>query len=140
MMMTMIKNIQKIGEYEMENVKVPELEPRIINLTPHDIHVVDKDGEVHVFAKAENPARCFEELVETSQVGNFQLTVKQMGAIQGLPDKVGAGLGIYFVVSRVVYEQAIKLGRDCSDLLIPGDAVRDDNGRIIGSVGFSKLP
>ena len=123
----------------MENIKVPELEPRIINLTAYDIHVVDKDGDVHVFAKAENPARCSSELVGTDHVGNFQLTIKQMGAIQGLPNKTGAGLGIFFVVSRLVYEQAIKQGRDCSDLLIPGDAIRDDNGRIIGSVGFSKL-
>ena len=120
-------------------MKVQELEPRIINLTPYDIHVVDRDGEVHVFAKAENPARCSEEIAETSFVGNFQLTVKQMGTIKGLPNSTGAGLGIFFVVSRVVYEQAIKSGRDCSDLLIPGDAIRDDNGRIIGSVGFSKL-
>jgi hypothetical protein len=54
-----------------------------------------------------------------------------MGEVMNLPP---VEIGVLLIVSRVVYEAADKR----SDLRIPGPAVRDGNGAVIGARGISR--
>lgn len=55
------------------------------------------------------------------------------GQVVGLPAPES---GIYHVVSVIVAEAAVDAGRTIDDLLVPGDQVRDDKGRIVGCRGL----
>ena len=54
------------------------------------------------------------------------------GAVEGLPDPEE---GVVWIVSRVVAEAA----KERDDLLVTDDAVRDDQGRIIGCRALARI-
>jgi len=57
------------------------------------------------------------------------------GGIVGLPDPQP---NVWHVVSVIVAEAAVDSGRGADDLLVPGDQVRDNDGRIVGCRGLCR--
>ena len=55
------------------------------------------------------------------------------GQVVGLPEPMS---GVYHIVSVIVAEAAVDAGRTIDDLLVPGDQIRDDRGRIVGCRGL----
>ena len=55
------------------------------------------------------------------------------GQVVGLPVPEP---GVFHVVSVIVAEAAVDAGRTIDDLLVPGDQVRDERGRIVGCRGL----
>jgi len=118
----------------------------IINLTPHDVVVVDKEEKtLATFPRSEKPARCVvsNEIVAYDDNGDdrgtlFPFFKTVFGAVENLPpsdDVNGIFTKRYYIVSRIVAEAAE--GRD--DLLVPTVIVRDKDGRVIGCMGFSLI-
>ena len=104
----------------------------IINLTPHDVIVVDDNGNtVKVFPKSKSPARCSVNREVIGDVDGYPLYKSVFGAVENLP---APERGTYYVVSRLVAEATER-----DDLLVPDDTVRDEAGHIIGCRGFSRL-
>ena len=104
----------------------------IVNLTPHDVIVVDENGNtIKVFPKSKTPTRCSVSREVIGKVGGYPLYKSVFGAVENLPTPKK---GRFYIVSRLVAE-AVKR----NDLLIPDDTVRDNEGRIIGCRGFSRL-
>jgi len=107
---------------------------RLINLTPHEITLVGSEGEVIAsLPPSGTVARC-KEVVET--IGHltingkeFPLIVKRLGEVENLPEPQE---GTRFIVSLAVAKAAKR-----DDLLVPGQAVRDEKGRIIGTAAFA---
>lgn len=110
---------------------------RLINLTPHDINIV-RDGEVILtIPRSGVVARC-EEVVEdlgsllTDEGIKIPIIRKTLGKVENLPEPKE---GTRYIVSLAVAKAAV--GRD--DLLVPGQAVRDEQGRIIGTSALAKV-
>lgn len=118
----------------------------IINRTPHDIHVLAPDAPASGRPLITLPAAPRGEVarveVTTSHIDGRVSTIDgvavpigraQWGQVVGLPPPEA---GVHHVVSVIVVEAAIDAGREAHDLLVPGDQVRDDRGRIVGCRGL----
>lgn len=103
----------------------------IVNLTPHALNLMPEgpDGPTVTIPPSGLVARCATSRVQvdTITVDGIAIPVNrtQFGAVTGLPDPQPDTI---FVVSALV-AQAVP---DRQDVYITDDAVRDDQGRIIG--------
>ncbi len=107
---------------------------RLINLTPHEITLVGSEGEVIAsLPPSGQVARCKEvtEVVDHLTINGkqFPVIVKRLGEVENLPEPQE---GVRYVVSLAVAKAAKR-----DDLLVPGKAVRDEKGRIIGTSAFA---
>lgn len=109
---------------------------QLLNCTPHPLHVECADGRLLILAPEPTPARCAqtEQSAGTLASGGYDvaLTRQAFGAVEGLPEPRPH---VRLVVSRLVAEACPE--RD--DLLLPGPAIRDETGRIVGCRGLSVL-
>jgi len=105
---------------------------RIVNLTPHALNLMSEgpDGPTVTIPPSGQVARCATSRVQvgTVTVDGIAIPVNrtQFGAVTGLPDPQPDTI---YIVSAVV-AQAVP---DRPDVFIVDDAVRDDQGRIIGA-------
>ena len=106
----------------------------IINLTPHDITVVNtKDNTKKVIPRSGKIARCEQIEDLTGNVDGIKLYKTNMGKVIDLPERSKDTL---YIVSMIV-AQAVKNKRD--DVIIPFGLVRDEKGVIIGCQGFARI-
>ena len=117
---------------------------KLVNLTPHTIVLVGPDGAPALtvapsgtIARATEDAQVSRTAAVSPDVGDaVEVDVVDVAytAVEGLPP-VGpsdpATLTCY-VVSSVVAQACYALGRPTHDLLVPGQQVRDAEGRIVG--------
>ena len=99
-----------------------------INATPHDITIVLTDGSTRIFPKSGNIARVAQTSAVIETVDGISISTVDFGAVTGLPD---AASGVRIIVSALVKSAALR-----SDLVSPGELVRDGNGVVIGAKGF----
>ncbi len=113
-------------------------ETTLINMTPHDVVVLDENGaEVLRVAPQEQPARLVEVRGATTTLRCRDTNVPVVGlgyldVVLNLPDPKD---GVKYIVSRVT-AQGIP-PRD--DLLFPIDEVRDAANQIIGCRAFGSF-
>ena len=104
----------------------------IVNLTPHALNLMPEgpDGPTVTIPPSGQVARCATSRVQVDTVTVDGITVPvnrtELGAVTGLPDPQPDTI---FIVSAVV-AQAVP---NRPDVFIVDDAVRDDQGRIIGA-------
>ncbi len=119
----------------MERIKVK----KIINLTPHEITLLDENGnEILMLPPAEKPARATvkNERVGVVGVGGVEIPLNGMkveGETENLPEPKE---GVIFIVSLLVCRANPHRG----DLFIVDELVRDKNGRILGAKALSRNP
>lgn len=124
-----ISNIYSIYMVLGKLVKPKEI--NIVNLTPHDVKVFSEDGETVL---AEYPATGESVRVETKTeiVGNVNgvpVSTQKYGDVIGLPKQKP---NTVYLVSLVV-QMAVKSDDLLSPDTSPKGAVRDNQGRIIGT-------
>ena len=102
---------------------------KILNFTPHALNVVGLDGSVTTFPSV-GVARVATSTVSVTPINGFGVVATAFADVAGLPDPVS---GTYFVVSRLVLSACP--GR--TDLLCPGELIRDVDGNVVGCKGFS---
>ena len=113
---------------------------KFVNLTPHEI-VIMQEGKGNIYIPASGVvARCKQETrilspIVTAEGISIPCGINSYGDIEGLPK---AELGTYFITSSLVAQAAWALGRE--DVLCPLQAVRDSEGRIIGTTGLAMPP
>ncbi len=99
-----------------------------INLLPHAINLpglaIPPSGIV---------ARCAEATLYQAPIEGVPIVIKKYGAVTGLPDPVP---GTWYIVSLLLRQAC----SDREDLLSPGDAVRDEAGRIVGCANLVRNP
>jgi len=105
----------------------------LVNLTPHPLSLRQADGSTLDLPPSGTIAR----VASTDQVVGLieGLPLHQMvlgQEVQGLPPPQE---GTYYVVSLVAAQAAKAQGR--WDVLAPGPAIRDEQGRVIGADGLS---
>ena len=101
----------------------------ILNFTPHALNVVDLDGNVTTFPSV-GVARVATSTKTLDPINGFGVVATAFADVAGLPDPQD---GTYCVVSRLVFSAC----PDRSDLLCPGELIRDADGNVVGCKGFS---
>lgn len=106
------------------------------NRTPHELRIYNMDKtEVVAVVPSSGTVRVSETLDVVSDYKDevpLVEIIRDPNKLEGLPHQVP---GRYIIVSDLVYQAAMPLRR--TDILRPGPAVRDSEGRIIGYQGVS---
>ena len=103
---------------------------KFVNLTPHDITVIMGDqADRKTFAKSGTIARVSQNTTVVQCVDGIDISLAEFGPVVGLPGWTSDTL---FIVSAMV--KSASTGR--SDLVSPGELVRDAAGVVIGCKGF----
>lgn len=90
-----------------------------VNLTPHAINV----SGMH-FPASGTVARCREETELVTELAGLKIIRKKFGAVEGLPPPAE---GTIYIVSAICMTAAQR-----SDVMCPGQPVRDSAGVIVG--------
>ena len=97
----------------------------IINCTPHAINVMDSEGkEILTLEPSGICPRCSVERKKVGDINGIPINKSVFGDVYDLPSPQPDTI---YIVSRLVAEATRR-----EDLYIVDDAVRDENGRIIG--------
>lgn len=97
-----------------------------VNLTPHDVVVVDKNGTKTVYSKSGKVARVIENVILTEEIDGITVAVTSMDVVEGLPDPKE---GVIYITSMPV-AQMVKRNDVVSPDTGPNSAIRDDQGMI----------
>lgn len=106
----------------------------IINLTPHTVHVYDKNGNLLKTYESKGVARAKQTAEIVGNLDGIELVTMKFGEPENLPEY---SEGTYYIVSIITANAAKAIGRRVDDLLITADPLRDADGRIIGCSRFA---
>ena len=104
---------------------------KLMNLTPHALNVRKADGTFLALPPSRTVARRSVERVVVGDVAGVTIYATTFGQLEGLPDPSD---GTVYIVSAL----AAQACADRHDVLVPGEAIRDDNGRVVGCNGLVK--
>jgi hypothetical protein len=103
-----------------------------VNLTPHDVNIVDNDGNVILIVPAcDKPLRLIEKRDSVGDINGIPLSrvSYEIDSATPLPN---ADTDTFYIVSRIVAEMFKR-----NDFIVPDQTVRNDKGQIIGCKGFA---
>lgn len=107
---------------------------KLVNLTPHAVNVIGENGEtIMTIQPSGMVVRCSVTRVQVGKINGIPVNRTQFGAVEGLPESQPDTV---YIVSALV-AQAVAGARD--DVVIPDDAVRDEQGRVIGCRAFARV-
>ena len=108
------------------------MEITFINLTPHDVNLVDKDGNVILIVPAsDKPLRLIEKRDIVGDINGIPLS-RVSYAIDETTPLPNPDTDTFYIVSRVVAETFKR-----PDFIVPDQTVRNDKGQIVGCKGFA---
>jgi hypothetical protein len=104
---------------------------KLVNLTPHPVVLVTSDGR-HISLPSEGVVRVREVVEEVGklEVDGVVIPLRRKflsGELEGLPQPEE---GTVYIVSFIAAQKAWELGR--TDVMAPGDPVRNEQGHIVG--------
>ena len=107
----------------------------VVNLTPHEINVYGMETVPQwTYPPSGTVARATETREELpTLIPGMPVYRMSFGGVENLPEPQE---GTIYLVSGLVLSRCA--GRD--DVFAPGEAVRDDKGRVIGCIGLSAAP
>lgn len=109
---------------------------RIINLTPHEVKIVDGGNNVVAVFPSDGVAWVSQYDVLVDEINSIPVVKTEFGEVLGLPEPAEDTV---FIVSRITVEVARARGLNTDDLLITSGAVRDDQGQIVGCRALARL-
>jgi len=108
------------------------MEIRFINLTPHDVNIVDNNGDVILIVPAcDKPLRLIEKRENVGDINGIPLSRVSYTIDEATP-LPNSDADTFYIVSRVVAETFKR-----SDFIVPDQTVRNEKGQIIGCKGFA---
>jgi hypothetical protein len=113
---------------------------RFINLTPHDVTIIRKDGTSVVVPKSGTVARCESKRELADTFVGVELFRTSIGNVSGLDvSKIPMDVNV-IIVSLPVRERWRASFPDFTSTIIvasPGDLIRDDKGQPVGCRGLA---
>lgn len=99
----------------------------IINKTPHNVNIIDEDGEVlKVYEKTDFQIRLKTNVIKDKSLPDgTPITKTEFGEPEGLPEFKE---NTFYIVSQMIKDALPKR----KDLFVPAEVVRDKEGNIIG--------
>lgn len=111
----------------------------LVNLTPHPVTIIRETTDPVTLPIGGSAPRLSVKRVRLTPIpqngGPIPLCRSEMGSVVGLPDPVP---GTILIVSALVAEHPSVAHR--TDLAYPGEAVRDESGRIVACRGLCAGP
>jgi hypothetical protein len=108
-----------------------------VNLTPHAVAVMDKDGATILNVPAGGTvARLSETSAASESSSGIPMTVVSLGEVSGLPEPQD---GVTFIGSMPLLMGMKAAGINRPDVFYPYGQVRDSSGRIIGCRSFATI-
>jgi hypothetical protein len=104
-------------------------QPRLVNLTPHPICILDHENRVVRELPSQGIARCRQALVPSDPVTDVPTARIAISSIDELPEPTH---GVLLIVSLITANAAKATNRWCGDLLVPGPMQRDESGAPLG--------
>lgn len=102
------------------------------NGTPHPITLLNADNQVvQVLPKGEIVPRLTTTTVVVGEVNGVSITETSFGETQDLP---APEEGVLWIVSRLI----LSANSHRSDLLVPNELVRDNDGNIVGCKSLAR--
>jgi hypothetical protein len=98
---------------------------KILNFTPHDINIVGEDNTVVSTIPSTGLIRLKSATERVAVLEGVPISKTVFGEPEGLPEQETS---VFYIVSQLV-KTALP---NRSDLLVPAELVRDDQGNIIG--------
>ena len=98
---------------------------KIINCTPHDVHIIREDGTTRTIPASGIVARLSTKTVPAGEFDGIPITRTEFGEPEGLPE--------YEEGTRIIASQIMKSA--CphrTDIIVPAEIVRDEKGVILG--------
>lgn len=108
---------------------------KVYNLTPHDLNIIDSDGNVTVIPKSGAVARVGTTEVLVGRLGQIEVVQRHFGDVDWGFDMPQMKKDTAYVVSSLV---ASAVG-DRHDILVPGNLVRNNEGQPIGCQGLAMV-
>jgi hypothetical protein len=103
--------------------------PRLINLTPHPITVLDDENRVIQQLPSQGIARSQQLMAPSDPVAGIPTARITTAALENLPEPAH---GVLLIVSMITANAAKAANRWCGDLLVPGPIQRDESGNPLG--------
>ena len=106
---------------------------KLINLTPHEVRIVDAEGNLVAAIPSSGVARAEQRDIPLDSIefkgSSIPCVRTEFGGVE-LPEPTE---GVAYIVSNITVQAAQAVGRSVEDLLFPsGVPLRDANGQIIG--------
>jgi hypothetical protein len=99
---------------------------QILNLTPHEITLVNAEGEVVTrISPSGGLVRLAARTVSAGTLAGIPVSRTEYGEPEGLPEEKP---GVFLIVSQLVKSALTHR----TDLLVPAEMVRDSAGKILG--------
>lgn len=105
----------------------------IVNLTPHAININRHQIDTIEIPPSGTVARCDEVRTNIDSIDLIPVDVVSFGDVEGLPEPQE---NTVYIVSALVAARV----PERRDVYMPGKAIRDDAGRVIGCSGLSQVP
>jgi len=102
----------------------------ILNLTPHPVKIERTDGTFLELPKGSTVPRLSVSTEVVQQIEGINVVKTTFGETVDLP---AATESTILIVSRLVKDA----NPERTDLVCPGEAIRDEAGKVVGSRGFS---
>lgn len=102
---------------------------KIRNFTPHQINIEGREP-----IASEGIARCTEISKTVDNFDGIDIIEKKFGELIDLPEPEK---DVIYVVSIITATAAKALGRN--DCYIPGEVIRDEQGRVIGCKNLARI-
>lgn len=102
----------------------------LINLTPHPVNVRRLDGTFIALPKGDKVPRLATTEIVVGKVDGAKIVKTDFGATVDLPEATDDTI---LIVSRLVKDA----NPERTDLVCPGAAFRDADGKVVGADGFS---
>ena len=106
---------------------------KFVNLTPHALNVNPNVESINI-PPSGTIARVSVERQKVAHINGIAISRVKYGEPVNLPDEED---GVLLIVSAMVASHPLLKGRN--DILYPGEAIRDSEGRVIGCDGLSMV-
>lgn len=101
------------------------METKIVNLTPHAIHITNEAGEIRTIEPSGVVARVSVTSKKFGVFDGVDIYKNEYGEVENLP---APDCNTMYIVSSLVASAC----KHRYDLVVPNDIIRDEAGRIIG--------
>lgn len=115
----------------LRELRHPFYAPKFVNLTPHEISVMDGSGRVilHLPELSCDVPRLHEEIKESEPIGGIPVVTRKFSGCSNLPEEK---YGTYYIVPYLVLQANPSRKDLVSPDTGPESCVRDENGKIKG--------